>query len=389
VYSQAAQLRRVSFSTIIPILLLPVNLALSAFLCASPVKTGLAAKSLQRKDACRQLVELQEAILTDAGRLGVLPRDRVREHISTHAQSFLPILSYYDVIQGYSIDGIIPLMNGIQTFASYEHGTIRNIPFEASELGVVCKHAYQQSPAVFLTNSDVLPASARLGLIPEKVTCLPHAFDDQKLRAFQKIHYSKKMGSTKVGPALFFSPTRHHWKHGDTSWKKGNDIFLRAAAHLVGEGVSLKIQLVEWGEEVEESRALIDELELSSYVEWLPTMRKEELWHRYCQAHAVVDQFAIPALGGVGFETMAFGRRLITAIDAEQTKAFFGEAPPCLCAQTTDECASRLREVALDLGDVAGKGKAAQEWIESYHSAERIVGLQVEAYKRMLEPLLT
>ena len=76
-----------------------------------------------------------------------------------------------------------------------------------------------------------------------------------------------------------------------------------------------------------DSKALIDELGLSSKVEWVPTMSKTELWKYYCSCHAVVDQFVVPALGGVGFESMVLGRRLITAINREQTTLFFGEAP--------------------------------------------------------------
>ena len=133
-----------------------------------------------------------------------------------------------------------------------------------------------------------------------------------------------------------------------------------------------------------DSKALIDELGLSSKVEWVPTMSKTELWKYYCSCHAVVDQFVVPALGGVGFESMVLGRRLITAINREQTTLFFGEAPPCLDAITVNECAARMREVIEDPLDTKGRGQAARQWMATYHSAERIVALQSKAYEALL-----
>jgi hypothetical protein len=92
----------------------------------------------------------------------------------------------------------------------------------------------------------------------------------------------------------------------------------------------------------------------------------------------------LPALGGVGFETMVLGQRLITSIDREQTALFFGEVPPCLDAKTVEECAARMREVIEDPDDSKGRGEEARKWMVSYHSAERIVALQSKAYRALL-----
>ena len=113
-------------------------------------------------------------------------------------------------------------------------------------------------------------------------------------------------------------------------------------------------------------------------------MSKKDLWIRYCTSHAVVDQFVSPALGGVGFETMALGLRLISALDRNQTERFFGEAPPCLDATSAEMCAVRMRQVIEDPDDKLGYGEAASQWMTKYHSAERIVGLQARAYRTML-----
>jgi glycosyltransferase involved in cell wall biosynthesis len=294
---------------------------------------------------------------------------------------FFDIIKQYDIVQGYSTDGFIPFMNGFARFAAYEHGTIRDLPWEPSVSGVVCSRVYREAPLVFVTNSDVMTSVDRLGLPPERVVYLPHAFDDSKLRAFRDAHPDL---SPPKGPPVFFSPTRHHWKDKSGSWTKGNDVFLRAAGQLSAEGYDFRLVLVEWGKEVPESRELIDSLGLASKVSWVPTMQKRELWAEYCRAHAVIDQFALPALGGVGFETMALGRRLVTALDEEQLTEFFGCCPPCLIAESVGACTDRLREVLLDPEDLAERGAAARQWMMQFHSAERIVSLQAGAYRNLI-----
>ncbi|MGX5735308.1 glycosyltransferase family protein [Bosea thiooxidans] len=295
---------------------------------------------------------------------------------------FVDIFGFYDIVQTYSIDGCLCAVNGYERFISYEHGTLRDMPFGNDFYGIVTPLAYHASTYVFVTNSDVLPSVARMGLDPARVTCLPHAFDDRKLMEFRA---EKPDLAPPVGPPVIFSPTRQHWKDKSGSWTKGNDILFRAAAMVASEGHEFRLHLIAWGKEIEDSKALISELGIAEKVSWLPTMQKRELWEAYCTAHAVADQFTLPALGGVGFETMALGRRLITAIDETQLTYFFGMAPPCLTASTVEECAAQLRRVIMDPQDEAALGTAAQEWMRTYHSAERIVDLQATRYRQFLE----
>lgn len=313
------------------------------------------------------------------------PKDRVAFlcYYGIFGAQFLDILDKYDIVQGYSIDGCLCVVNGLARFMSYEHGTLRDLPFGDDFYGVATRLAYHASTSVFVTNSDVLPSVERMGLDPERIVCLPHAFDDRKLMSFRTANPDLQPAA---GPPIIFSPTRQHWKDKSGSWTKGNDILLRAAALVAAEGHDFRLHLVAWGKELEDSKALIAELGISDKVVWLPTMQKRELWRSYCTAHAVADQFVLPALGGVGFETMALGRRLITSIDSAQLTSFFGEAPPCLAATTIDQCAEQLRLVILDPDDKACLGIAAQRWMSVYHSAERIVDLQAAAYSRFLEP---
>ena len=304
------------------------------------------------------------------------------KHSAALAGPWRDVIGYYDVVQGYSTDGIIPLALGIERYIAYEHGTLREIPFEPTQQGRLCWLTYNRAHRVLVTNSDVLPSIPRIGIPEERVVNLPHAFNDVKLRAFRDANASLV---PPPGPPVFFSPTRHHWHTGDGNWLKGNDIFLRAAGRLAAEGRRFRLVLVEWGVEVEKSRALIRELGIEDRVTWLPTMSKRQLWKAYCEAHAVVDQFTLPALGGVAFETLALGRRLITRIDEPVLARFFGKAPPLLNGTTIEDVTASMRAVLDDPDDLAGTGTEARHWIETYHSAERVVALQLAAYRDVVE----
>jgi glycosyltransferase involved in cell wall biosynthesis len=330
-----------------------------------------------------QWVENANAVLNQYRDFPADILESIKEIILPVAREFSDVLSYYDIIQGYSTDGFIPFINGLRNYTCYEHGTLRDIPFEISYNAVLCRAAYKNAAFSFVTNSDVVPSARRLGLDAEQIVCLPHAFDDQKTSKFLRGFEPPARASDTV---IFFSPTRHHWHSEPASMRKGNEIFLAAAAQAAQVNRNFRMVLVEWGVDVGRSRELIRILGIEDLVSWIPTLNKADLRQFYCTSDVVVDQFVTPAMGGVTFEAMALGRRVMTRIDEAQTAEFFGAAPPCLLAHSIETCADRMLEVLDDPLDKAGRGDAAAAWFEKYHSARRTVALQVEAYKAILCP---
>ncbi|OKO67424.1 glycosyltransferase [Bradyrhizobium sp. NAS96.2] len=302
----------------------------------------------------------------------------VEAFASTVANEFADVLEHYDIIQGYSIDGFIPFINGFKNYTCYEHGTLREVPFEKSYNGILCSASYKNAAFSFVTNSDVLPSVKRLKLKRERTVYLPHAFDDEKISTFRA---KLKIPVRDAKVTTFFSPTRHHWHAAPASMQKGNDLFLRAAAQVAQTDRDFRIILVEWGVDVHRSKELIRELGIEDMVSWIPSLNKAELRQLYCSSDVVVDQFMIPAMGGVTFEAMALGCRVITNLDEAQSAEFFGAAPPCLAADSIESCAARIFEVLADPLDDDGRGDAARLWFEKCHSARRVVALQLAAYR--------
>ena len=53
-------------------------------------------------------------------------------------------------------------------------------------------------------------------------------------------------------------------------------------------------------------------------------------------------------------------------------------------ASSVDEAELCLRSVLDDPDDTAGIGASGRDWIRDYHSAERVVSLQLEAYGEII-----
>ncbi|UGY04446.1 glycosyltransferase family 4 protein [Bradyrhizobium quebecense] len=291
------------------------------------------------------------------------------------------LLDRFDIIQAYATDGAWPLL-ARRPYFGYEHGTLRAIPFQDDGLGRLTATVFLGADHVFVTNIDCVPAARRLGVPPDRITPLPHAFDDTKLVEFGARNGTIRPPDDQV---VVFHPTRQDWRDADPSLVKGNDRLIRAFARVAQQAPVLRLAMIAWGRDLDASRELIRSLGLDDKVQWLAPMRKPELWKTYLRSHAVLDQFVLPSFGGITFEALALGRRVITNVDAGTAKEFFSEAPPILSASTESEIAEALRKIVADRDDRHGLGAAGAAWIQKYHSAARIVELQLAAYRRHIE----
>jgi len=293
-------------------------------------------------------------------------------------------LAGFDAIIGYSLGARYAAALGLPRFISLELGTLRGLPFEDSELGRICAYVYKRSPAVFVTNLDCLEPAQRLGIPQDRVTAIPHPFDVDAALQFgaSGAHHGH-------GTPYFFCPARHHWHAGNASWLKGNDVLIRGAAMAAARGLHFRLIMVEWGNEVDLSRALIAELGLTERVDWIRITPRRSLWPIIAGAVAVLDQFAATAFGGVGLETMAIGKPVISRIEGVDLGPFFQTRPPIQHAATPEEVAGRIAEALSDQLDHRGAGRAGQAWMKTEHSVERQLALQFAALARLTSNLIS
>jgi glycosyltransferase involved in cell wall biosynthesis len=289
----------------------------------------------------------------------------------------------YDLVQCYATYTTLPFFIAHSNYIAYEHGTIRSIPFTATDEGRLCMASYRAASNVLVTNIDNLDAAAKMRLDPQRITCLPHAFNSDKLVQFAASARVPQPAADRV--VTFVMPARQHWVDNDPGWAKGNDRVFAALRLLKDQGKNCQLRAVAWGNDVEASRARISALDIEHMVQWIPVMKKRELWLEYLNSHAVIDQFVVPAFGGVTFEAMMLERRVITFIDQDRAKQFFGAAPPLFACRTAREIAAAMCHVLDDAADTRGDGRANREWMQRFHSADRIVSLQAAVYRRSIK----
>jgi glycosyltransferase involved in cell wall biosynthesis len=286
----------------------------------------------------------------------------------------------FDVIVGYTLGARYPAALGLTRFVSLELGTLRGLPFEDSPAGQLCAWLYRASPEVFITNVDCIAAADELGIPETRRTPIPHPFDLDRASAYA----NAPEPSPLAGPTpYFFCPARHHWRDGNASWLKGNDVLIQGAALAAAEGLRFRLVMVDWGEEVALSRQLIEDCGLAERVHWLRPQPRLKLWPIVCGAAAVLDQFAAAAFGGAGLEAMALGRRVVSRIEGAETVAFFDTVPPIMHAETPQQVARGIAAVLDDPQDEAGVGAAGQRWMAAEHGVERQLSLQFAAFERL------
>jgi hypothetical protein len=86
----------------------------------------------------------------------------------------------------------------------------------------------------------------------------------------------------KENDILIFNQSRQCWKNPPDKWSnKGNDILFKGFANFIHNNkLDIKIKLIccEYGPDVDESKCLIEKLNIVKYVHWLPVISRKEVF---------------------------------------------------------------------------------------------------------------
>ncbi|MCA9290979.1 MAG: glycosyltransferase [Phycisphaerales bacterium] len=296
------------------------------------------------------------------------------------------VFSQYDAVVGYATDGILPLLCGKRPYFAYEHGTIRNIPFQPTAQGRLCALTYRESDGVFITNCDNITAAGRLGL--ERYRFVPHPVNERhrstEAAAALGADLRARLGGCDL---LVFHPARQHWearRHPD--WEKGNDILIRGFARFVHETCPTAGAIfVDWGQTVAQSRALLAELGVADRVLWIPPQPNRRMIQYVEAADLVADQFHLGAFGSLTPKALMCGRPVMLYLDPERHHWCFPELPPILNARTPEEVQAGLSRLH---GDAAFRARIQAEgirWYDTYHSSAVITQRFSEAIRAALD----
>lgn len=338
------------------------------------------AERLQAEDAA--FYPDAEKRLSQSDVLELLPR----------ALPHAPLFRQYRLIHGFGLDPIYPLLaNPGLPFVAYEHGTLREFPFEDSARGRLYRLAVKKAEAVVITNVDTKKSADRLGL--ERIVFCPHIIDDD---IFRPAHSAVRDQLVRESGAeiILVHPTRHHWKNCppglEGSWLKGNEVFLDALARILALRPDRKILTLcfEWGQEVELSKARLRDLGIADRVRWLPMQNKPTMAHYYNAADIVIDQFnpAIGTFGGVVGEAMACAKPVLLNYRKELHRWCYPVLPPAIHAADKDALVQELLQLIDDAELRRGVGDAGRQWFLEHHSSrlvmDRLLGLYADIADR-------
>ncbi|MEK6526254.1 MAG: glycosyltransferase [Nitrospirota bacterium] len=284
----------------------------------------------------------------------------------------------YDLIQAYATEPIHAWMFARgRPYVAFEHGTMREIPFEDSARARLLTLAYRKAGKVIITNPDVITATRRLGLT--NFQFIPHPVDETKYRP-RPTRVREQLVQRFQTDLVFFAPSRHNWV------LKGNDLLIKAFARFRKAAHHTPILiLTDWGQEVGRSRALIDALGLGTCVVWTPPLNKMKLIDYYNAADVVLDQFTLGVFGTVTPEAMACEKPVVLYFNRAVHEWCYAEMPPVISAKSEEEIFERLMELSEDPGYRAAVGQASREWIVKHHGWELVADRQITIYRELLQ----
>ncbi len=291
------------------------------------------------------------------------------------------LFSSYDLIIGYAIEGIWPLMVG-KPYIAYEFGTIRNLPFEDSSSGRLAALVYRNCEQIIVTNSDnEKPAKA----LQRPYFFLPHVINEQSgFSAEGGIQLRNELIARHGGDFFVFHPARQHWSaERDTNWDKGNDHLFRGFADLVHSNApNARCIAVAWGATLQDSKDLVASLGISDNVIWIMPQTHTAMMKYIAASDVVADQFTIPTFGGIPPKAFFLGKPVVTSFDETLHTWCFPEMPPLIPANTAQAVSAALLRIHSDKAyahDLSERGKI---WYEKYNANARVRDVLLENLSR-------
>lgn len=289
---------------------------------------------------------------------------------------FRNIFRHYDIVQCYATDPIWALVCEKRPFVAFEHGTLRDFTTGDDPKHRMNALAYRAADHTFVTNGDCLAYAQRLGI--ESFSPITHPLDvDQHRRNFGTA--ISGLRSEIGGDVILFCPVRHDWQ------VKGTDVHLRALPLIKARvNARIKIVLIRWGSQIEESESLLQNLGCAEDAIWKPSMCRIAMIKHIQAADIVLDQMALPHFGATAPQAMAAGTPVVSSYVPESTLWIIPEPAPIIPAFTPEDVADAV-VTALDRDWLETYKTRARRWIDTYHHPNNVIRDHIAVYQSVLQ----
>jgi glycosyltransferase involved in cell wall biosynthesis len=274
-------------------------------------------------------------------------------------------LSDHDVIFAYVFSPVYAMLHGQKPYISVEIGTMRDVPFDETDVSKALWLAYKHSDHILITNPDNNIRAEEHGI--SNYSFCPHPLDEDlyiPLKAEQPLR--KQLTEKYQSDIIMFAPARQNWKI------KRNDKFIRAFAELVKTGVKAVLLIPGWGQEIERSKNLCNNLGIQDNVIWLAPVSEKLLIKYYQASDMILDQFELGVFGLITPKAMACGKPVLTSYDKALNEWCFKEHPPVVACKTEDEIYKAMHELSTMPSKRIEIGKRSRDWVLKHHSKKAI-----------------
>ncbi len=269
-------------------------------------------------------------------------------------------------------------------YFAFEHGTLRSIPFEQTTQGRLTALAYALAEHCFVTNFDCMDNAKRLA--GSRVTAINHPYDESHGRKTTGINEARCSLTRRLdSDFLFFFPTRQDWVAGTGYADKANDVFLKAFREMRTSGKRVGMICCEWGANVAESKAFLEEAGLDQFVVWVKPLGIVEFNRIVGACDVVVDQFKLGSFGGVLFKAMSMGKPICTYLDVDSVLARYDSPPPVINCKNTEEILGAMEELIHDPKKLLAIEAESLAWIGQYHCGRDTVTAQTVQFEHFLQ----
>lgn len=298
------------------------------------------------------------------------------------------LFGYYDIIQGYATSCIWPFLAGVKNYVAYEHGTIRDFPYQDNDMGRLCLLAYANAKVIYLTNIDNVQSAQYISAHSNaKIVCGLHGIDVERLiKKFQNVQWTEEFDGRFGVPTdykVFFAPARFDYVEEYNGYLKGNEKIIEAAVKLRKEFSNFKIIFINHGGDVSRFKELINKYpEIENNIIWKEPLGKIKLYKTYMQVDAILDQFTLKAFGGIAVEAMCTKNAvlMISKMDESNMNTFFEESMPAFFCDNAEDLYNGMKIVISDNDATKKIAEDAYNWINRYHSKQKIVEKNCLAY---------
>ena len=277
------------------------------------------------------------------------------------------VFKHYDYVIFYGISSMYGYLSNISYYC-YEHGTIRDFPYQQSLIGSLVYVSYKNCKHLFITNCDAINDAKKIGI--DKYSFMPHPINEILPKKNYKKNLNKiiKIIDEKKGIKIFH-PSRQHWskENRNPNLDKGNDIFWEGLGLLKKKGEIFFCISIKWGEHYCKTLELINKLKLEDYVIFIDPLCHLDFVRLLNSVDIVADQFYLGSFGSLAPKALMLKKQVLINYNYDFHSWVFKKHPPFLnCQNSFDVCNHLINYNKLN-------NKQSHNWYEENHSTSIII----------------